>query len=147
MIDRNYIGKEFGRLTVAVEAGQLAFFAKAVGETNPIYSDEAAALAAGHKALPAPPTFGFSLMLAAPDPFAWLAELGVELGRILHGEQKFEYGAQIYAGERITLISRLSDIYDKKGGALEFLCRETRAVNEAGEEAVRMSDVIVVRNG
>ena len=34
---------------------RLKFFAKAIGETNPIYTDEAAALEAGYRALPAPP--------------------------------------------------------------------------------------------
>jgi len=33
---------------------RLKFFAKAIGETNPIYTDEAAALEAGYRALPAP---------------------------------------------------------------------------------------------
>ncbi|MGR3780209.1 MAG: FAS1-like dehydratase domain-containing protein, partial [Albimonas sp.] len=63
MIDRKYIGREMAPLTVDVERGQLLFFAKATGQTDPIYIDEAAARAAGYRALPAPPTFLFSLDL------------------------------------------------------------------------------------
>lgn len=51
MIDRRFIGWTSERLSVAVETGQLRLFAKATGETNPIYFDEAAAKAAGHPAV------------------------------------------------------------------------------------------------
>ena len=61
MIDRKFIGHKLPAISVPVEGGQLAFFAKATGETNPIYFDEQAARAAGHPALPAPPTFSFTL--------------------------------------------------------------------------------------
>ena len=56
MIDRKHIGVVSEPRTIDVEKGQLRFFAKATGETNPIYFDEAAAQAAGHPAIPAPPT-------------------------------------------------------------------------------------------
>ena len=54
MLDKNLIGHEFPSFTAEVEKGRLKFFAKAIGETDPIYTDEAAALAAGYRALPAP---------------------------------------------------------------------------------------------
>ena len=56
MLDKSKIGHEFTPFTVDVEKGRLKFFAQAIGETNPIYTDETAAQAAGYKALPAPPT-------------------------------------------------------------------------------------------
>jgi len=55
MLDTSKIGHEFPSFTAEVEKGRLKFFAKAIGETNPIYTDEAAALEAGYRALPAPP--------------------------------------------------------------------------------------------
>ena len=61
VIDRKIIGLKFPDHAAQVEAGQLRFFAKAIGETDPISSDEDAAKAAGHPALPVPPTFFFSL--------------------------------------------------------------------------------------
>lgn len=45
-----------------IERGRLAFFAKATGETNPVYSDIDAARAAGYADLPAPPTWWVCLV-------------------------------------------------------------------------------------
>src|SRR3546814_15152396 len=106
----------FPYTTLFRSKGQLKFFAHATGETNPIYFDEAAACAAGHPALPAPPTFAFSLALGAPPTKGnLLGDMGVDMQRILHGEQSFTYHRPIYAGETITLITTTSDIYEKKG--------------------------------
>ena len=67
MLDQSKIGHEFESFTAEVEKGRLKFFAKAIGETNPIYMDEAAALQAGYKALPAPPTFTMALDMEGPE--------------------------------------------------------------------------------
>ena len=45
--------------------GRLRFFAKAIGETDPVYTDDAAARDAGYPDLPAPPTFLFAAELDA----------------------------------------------------------------------------------
>ena len=51
MIDKKHIGKVLPSFSATAEAGQLRFFAKSIGETNPIYLDEQAARDAGHPAL------------------------------------------------------------------------------------------------
>jgi hypothetical protein len=43
MIDRKHIGTTLPKATLEIEKGRLRFFAKAIGETDPIYTDEAAA--------------------------------------------------------------------------------------------------------
>ena len=146
MIDRSWIGKSFPALTVDVEIGQLKFFAKAVGEDNPIYTDEDCAKAAGYRSLPAPPTFTFSLNLVTPDPFAKYTSMGIKLNRVLHGGQKFDYLAPICAGDTVTLESTVKDIYSKKNGALEFLEEETVVANQDGEIVARLLNTLVVRN-
>lgn len=146
MIDRNHIGLELDPLTVDVEKGRLQFFAKATGQNDPIYVDETAAQAAGYPALPAPPTFLFSLELENPDPFKMFDILGVDLTRILHGEQSFTYGKPICAGDTITLKSKIMDIFDKKHGAMEFIVQSTLATNQHGEDVGQAVRTIVVRN-
>jgi acyl dehydratase len=147
MLDKALIGYEFAPRFADVERGQLRFFAKATGETNQIYFDEEAARAAGHPRLPAPPTFLYSLELLAPDPKGTLGLLGIDIGKVLHGEQQFTYLRQIYAGDRIKLSTRISDIYDKKGGALEFVVQDTIAENQHGVAVGAARAVLVVRNG
>ena len=146
MIDKSFVGQALDPITVDVEKGQLRFFAKATGQRDPVYLDEVAARAAGYPSLPAPPTFLFSLDLNQPDPFRLYDDMGVDLNRILHGEQKFRYAAPICAGDSITLKTRIADIYDKKGGAMEFIVLETDATNQRGEDVGGMTRVIVVRN-
>lgn len=135
----------FEPLTVTVERGRLAFFATATGQTDPVYVDLDAAKAAGHPDLPVPPTFFFSLELEAPAPLAWLAGLGVDLRRLLHGEQSFTYHAPVHAGDTLTLSARIADAYSKKGGTLDFLVKDTE-VRRGGELVAEARTVMVVRS-
>ncbi|GAA0334293.1 MaoC family dehydratase N-terminal domain-containing protein [Sphingomonas oligophenolica] len=151
MIDREkFIGYETPAITVDVEKGQLVAFAKATGNDDPIYSDEEAARAAGHPTIPAPPTFAFvlnSLARAKAGPAGnYMAVLGVKVGGFLHGEQAFEYHKTIYAGDGITMKTKVVDIYDKKNGAMEFVVTTVDAVNQHGELCVRQRCNLVVRN-
>ncbi|RUP23465.1 MAG: MaoC family dehydratase, partial [Curvibacter sp.] len=127
-------------------AGRMRFFAKATGQTDPVYSDEAAARAAGHPGLPVPPTFLFCLEMESPDPAAIRDLLGMDYRTLLHGEQGFFYHRMAHAGDTLTFEQRIDDIYDKKGGALEFVVRGTRVSNQRGELVAELRAVTVIRN-
>ena len=151
-IDRDkHVGVTSEPRVIEVEKGFLKFFAHATGETDPIYFDEDAARAAGHPAIPAPPTYLFSLQIGAPAKRGEVLDaengIGADMRRILHGEQKFTYHRPIYAGDRMTLTTVTSDIYSKKGGALDFVVQDTTAVNAAGVLCAEMTVVTVIRNG
>lgn len=146
MIDKKHIGHEFSAFTVDVEKGRLKFFAKAIGETNPIYSDEAAAQAAGHKTIIAPPTFPFTLALEDEDSLPVISLLGLDIGRILHGSQEFEYFASIYAGDSITVSAKILDVFDKKGGALEFVVLQYSFTNQDDVAVATSTNTLVYRN-
>lgn len=146
MIDRQYIGHTMPKFSVAVEKGRLRFFAKATGQTDPVYTDESAAQAAGHPGLPVPPTFFFCLEMESPDPAAIRNLLGLDYRRVLHGEQGFTYHRMAYAGDVLSYEQRIEDIYDKKGGALEFVVRKTRVTNQRGEHVADLRSITVQRN-
>ncbi|CAG4889772.1 MaoC family dehydratase N-terminal domain-containing protein [Paraburkholderia saeva] len=146
MIDKKHIGKVIPAFRTVAEAGHLRFFAKATGETSPVYFDESAARDAGHPNLPLPPTFLFSLELEQPDR-RWRDEIGIQVARILHGEQSFTYHRMAYAGDVLLFECHIADIYDKKGGALDFVVRETRVTNQKGEHVADLRSVLVHRNG
>lgn len=109
-----------------VERGRLRQFARVVGNSNPVYSDLDAARAAGYPDLPVPPTFlSNSLELELPNPLGWLADLGGDLTRTTHAEQGFRYHGLAFARDDLLLTRRITDIYTKKGGALEFVVKQT----------------------
>ncbi|WP_040831225.1 MaoC family dehydratase N-terminal domain-containing protein [Nocardia jiangxiensis] len=145
-VDPALVGKELPPTTLTVDAGRLRFFAKAIGETNPIYTDLDAAKAAGYTDLPAPPTFLFSIELENSDPFGFLTEAGVDLRFVLHGEQSFTYHSDAYPGDVLTATPRVTDVYSKKGGALEFIVKETAITRVDGTAVADLKSVIVVRN-
>lgn len=115
MIDRRHIGRVVPKAVLEIEKGRLRFFAKAIRETNPIHTVEAAAKAAGYPALPAQLTFIFAAELDANTLMPAPQEMGVNLDRILHAEQQFTYFAPICAGDTITVESKFTDIYDRMG--------------------------------
>jgi hypothetical protein len=146
-IDTAVIGTEMPEITADIERGRLRSFALAIGETDPIYSDVEAARAAGHADLPAPPTFLFGVALGGgADDFAWLADLGVDLRHILHGNQSFTYHSVAHAGDTVTLAPKITDVFSKRGGALQFIVRETGVRDADGNPIADLHDTIVVRD-
>ncbi|HCF6450021.1 MaoC family dehydratase N-terminal domain-containing protein [Pseudomonas aeruginosa] len=145
MADKSLIGRSLGVTTAEVEKGRLRFFAKAIGETNPVYSDEAAAKAAGYKSLPVPPTLLFCLQGEGRDLGEFLALLQWDLGRILHAEQEFSYHKPAVAGDVLTFDTRVADVYEKKGGALQFVVQDTRVTNQDGEHIADLRCSLVQR--
>jgi acyl dehydratase len=147
MVDRSAIGRSFTPVTAHVEPGRLRYFLNTLGERNPVYRDERAARAAGYSAVPAPPTYLFCLeMMDNERPFEFLTELKIDLARVLHGEQRFTYHAPVVVGDTLTFKSRVTDVADKKGGAMTMVVVETEVRNQHGAHVADTSRTIVVRN-
>lgn len=147
MIDRAYIGVESEPFDAEVEKGRLRLFAKAIGETDPVYSDEAAAHAAGHRSILMPPTFLFCLEMEHPDPYRWFRDLNIPLPRALHGGQAFRYHEPGYAGDVMTFRAVIVDVFEKKGGALEFVVQDVFITNQAARPVADFRRTVVVRHG
>jgi acyl dehydratase len=146
MIDKKHIGYAPPPILWDVEKGRIAFFAKVIGLTDPIHTDEAAAKAAGYRGIVAPPTFIFGAPGDSGETMKLIETLNIDLGKVLHGEQRFDYHAPVCAGDTLRFESKVSDIYDKKGGALEFVVNGTKVTNQLGEHVADLHSVIVVRH-
>lgn len=133
-LDRRHVGHVFAPFTVPVEAGRLRFFAKATGQAP----DPDGTV---------PPTFLFCLEMDGPDPGAMRELLGMDYRKLLHGEQHFEYHRPAHAGDVLRFQQRVADIYEKKGGLLEFAVRETSVHNQRGEHVADLRCVSVLRHG
>ena len=104
------IGAESEPKVLEVEKGAIIKFAEAIGDDNPVYSDEAAARASKYGGLIAPPTFLRSAVSARPDlPFE------VPFDRVLDGGSDWEYFEPVRPGDRITAVSRIEDINERNG--------------------------------
>jgi hypothetical protein len=93
-----------------------------------------------------PPTFLFSIELENPDQFRWVVDQGIDPRFVLHGEQSFAYHSIAYAGDTLTATPRIVDVYSKKGGALEFIVKNTAVTRADGSAVADLETVIVVRN-
>jgi acyl dehydratase len=148
MVDPSLIGRALPPTHAHVDPERFERFLDALGETNPIYRDGAAAEAAGFSGRPIPPTYLFCLpMLGSETPFAILDVLEVDIARVLHGEQRFVYHAPVFVGDDLTYMPTISDVRDKKGGELTLIDVATRVVNGEGHAVADLVHVIVVLNG
>ncbi len=123
----------------------IARFARATGETDPIHFDPAAAIESGHADVVAPTMFPYAIRQHAsalvphdqlePDgsPSADIPPLPTR--RAMAGETAIEFGPPIVAGDTITVSKRLSDMYEKSGrtGPLVFVEMEFVFTNQRGE--------------
>lgn len=121
MIDESVIGRTFAPVFARVEQGRLRAFLDVLSERSPLYRDRRVAVSAGYADLPIPSTYLFCLeMMDAERPFEFLDELGIDIARILHGEQSFTYHAAVCVGDALTFISSIKSVTTKKGGAMQF---------------------------
>jgi acyl dehydratase len=118
-------------------------FARAVFATNPINLDIAAARAAGHADIVAPPTFAVVVqehtvaqLLAEPDA-------GIDFSRVVHGDQRFTSSRPIVAGDELTATLTVSSV--KTLGAHSMVTAESVITDAAGEHVVTAISTLVVR--
>jgi hypothetical protein len=129
-----------------VERGRLRFFCRAIGETRALYHDAGVARAAGYRDIPAPPTFLLSTELDSGSTEWLLNAWSVPFSQLLHGEQSFSYHHPVCAGDTLRVESVVSDIYDRKGGALEFVVKDSTVNNQEDVLVAGFRTVFVIRH-
>lgn len=130
--------------TFTVERGRVRLFAQVVGERGTVHDDLDVARAAGHPDLLVPPTFFYSAEIEDPEGFAFLADLGVCPDEtILHGEQRFEYLADVHAGDTLLVEPRVGSVQPKKGGTMLMVERLTEFRRD-GELVARGATTLVI---
>ena len=146
-LDRNLIGTVLEPSWRRSRRAKSASFARAIGATDPIHTDVEAARAAGYRSRRAADLSCSAWPSAIRNRPNALVKLGFDVAKLLHGEQHFEYHRPVCAGDTVTLNTRIEDIYEKKGGLLEFMVQKTDAVNQDGQLCATMTAVVVQRHG
>jgi len=148
MADKTKVGKEYPPVLWEVERGKIRELVRAIGDPNPVYTNRDAAIAEGYKDVPASPTF-------LTVPAMWcnilaivLLDASVNVAMVLHGEEEYEYLAEIYPGDILTGVSKLVSIEEKvskSGRMMHMVTIETNYTNQRGEKAAKARTLIVER--
>lgn len=137
------IGKTFPPDLYAVGREKIREYASAVGDTNPLHHDLAAARTAGHADLVAPPMFAVVYAGRAVIPALFDPEVGIDFARMVHGAQEFAWGELVIAGDEISTTAKLADASER--GGLSFFVFESESVNQRGETVVTGTWTNIVR--
>ena len=64
---------------------------------------------------------------------------------VLHAGQSYTYHHLIFAGDKITMESKIKDMYDKKNGSLQFVEFESLFLNQNKKLIVESLSTLVIR--
>ena len=141
--DRSVIGVEVEVGTNEVDKERIIAYARAIGETNPLYLDEEAAKAGPYGTIIAPPLFYnlFSVQ-GGLDPKVKFGNTGFD------GGQHVEFFEPIRAGDTISAKTQVADVYAKTGRTwtMVFTVRRTTFTNQKGEKTIVMDRINVRRD-
>jgi acyl dehydratase len=125
-----------------VDRERVRQFADAVFSTSPLSRDVDAARAAGYADLVAPPTFAVVVQQGAWDQLMGDDDAGIELSRVLHGEQRFTQTRPIVAGDE--LIAALTVTGIRSVGGNTMVTAETVVSDADGAHVVTATSLLMV---
>lgn len=143
--DPALIGKVFDITeAVPVTAEQIKRYCEALGETNPLFTDEAAAIQGPYGKLCAPPSFAVTFRNGRHfwDHVPRFGHGGFDAGKDI------EFLRPILAGDKITLSSHVKEIYEKTGrsGTMVFVVIRSTLENQYGEIVAHVDHRFMHRN-
>ena len=144
-IDQRYVGRAYpASATYEVGREHVRAFADALGDPNPLYRDRAAAQAAGHPDVVAPPTFLTVLTnrFAGEGPVADPG-LGLDYSLVVHGEQHFTLHRAVHVGDVLTSTVSIAGVRDV--GRNESLTLRTEVTDGEGAAVATMTTNLVSR--
>jgi acyl dehydratase len=139
----NAVGKSYPSVSYAVGREKVREYARAVGETNPLYLDVDAARQAGYTDVVAPPMFAVVYSAPAVTPGMFDPELGIDFSRVVHGAQELAWGPVVVAGDEITTTATIKDVSER--GGMGFFVFEAVSQNEREETVCTGTWTIIVR--
>lgn len=130
-VNTDAIGKTYDPVTYAVGREKVKEYALAVGETNPLHLDPAAAQRAGYADVVAPPMFAVVYCAQSVMPVLFDPEVGIDFARMVHAGQEFKWGPLVVAGDEVTTAASVKDISERGGNG--FYVFESVSTNQRDE--------------
>lgn len=118
-------------------------FARAVGSTDPLSLDPEAAQAAGFPDVVAPPTFAVVVQDRTLAQLLADERGGIDLSRVVHGEQRFVLARPIVAGDLLTARMTVTGVKSLGGNAM--VTAESAIRDAGGAHVVTAVSTLVVR--
>ena len=118
-------------------------FARAVFATHPVNLDPEAARAAGYADVVAPTTFPIVVTAATLEQLLADEEAGVDVTRVVHGDQRFAYSRPIVAGDELTATMTITSV--KSIGGHSMVTSESAITDATGAHVVTATSTLVVR--
>ncbi|MBI3071667.1 MAG: MaoC family dehydratase N-terminal domain-containing protein [Deltaproteobacteria bacterium] len=142
-LDRSVIGRRSEPITYEIDESEIRRFAEAVAARDAIHFDRDAARAAGFSGVVAPPTFPIALR-----PRDVRDGLGIDMRKLLHGEQEFRFERPIVAGDRISVVGEIVDVGEKvgKSGVMKSLTVAVRGVDAANRLVFESCSTVLIRS-
>jgi acyl dehydratase len=106
--------------------------------------DEAAGQAGPYGQVIGFPTFAVVFAIAPFGAAVTDPDLGVDLLKLVHGEQEFEFLEPMRPGDRMTTTGKIQETFTKAG--MTFLVVTTESKNQHGKMAVRGTWTAVIRS-
>ena len=128
--NRDLYGVEHEAGPFEITSDLIQIFNRSIGETNPVFTDAAAARAAGYTGVLAPPTLVTMLVRNVELP-----DIELQFGTMrFHAGQRVQSRAPIVAGDSLLASSHLKEVYPKTGrsGTMVFTVWETTFTNQDG---------------
>ena len=121
---RSFIGLESDPVTYVVEKHSIEHFARAIGESNPIYFDEQFAKD-NVGGIIAPPTF---IRLFRPKRLE--KQFPDSFSNLVDGGSSYTFHEKIFVGDQITVVSKLKDLFIKQGYTIDWKELEKQSLDE-----------------
>ena len=141
--DRSVIGVDYDLGSHVVTEEQVAGFARAIGETNPLYLDKEVARKGPYGVLIAPPAYYTSIRLQpGPDP-------EVKFGTTsFNASQHCEFYEPMRVGDTVNAKEQIAQVFAKTGrtGTLVFTVRRTTYSNHHGRTVTIVESSNVLRD-
>ena len=137
---RAQIGQESAPWLCEVERGGVRMFARAVGQSDPVFYDAQAAEQAGYRDLPAPPGYLGTPIFQPGTNSSGLGGGGPkpsrDLTRILNGGTEIEYLEDICAGDVLSARSHVASYEERKGSIGDMLIVTSKTTYTNQNDAV-----------
>jgi len=143
-LDPSFVGRCYPPVgSYQVGREKIREFAEAIGDGNAIYRDTAAARAAGHPDVVAPPTFAVIISMQAQELLVEDPELGLDYSRVVHGEQSFTHHRPIHAGDELVAALYVDSI--RTMGGNDMLTVRCEITDATGDPVTTARSMLVVR--